>query len=165
MIADQIWLASPLFCRGNLTEHAGELVGAGCASAGAVDAAEALKGKTDRSAFEQGAQGLEVAVAAGQILQVMNPAVNQVKINQFGAYQRTRRGRNVPDAVINGVHNYSEIVSCHNLKSISDACQDDGGGGACIKFRDAVEMVPPKINPDGGDVWQNRRDRTSRNIS
>ena len=71
-----------------MAEDAGELVGAGGAAAGAVDAAEALEGKIDGLALKQGAEGLEVAVAAAHVLEVVDFTVYDIEIDKLGAHQR-----------------------------------------------------------------------------
>ncbi len=92
------------FAAGHLPEHAGELVGAGGAAAGAIDTAQALDCKAHRGAFKQSSKGLQVAVATGKVFKVVDTPVHQVEIYQLGAYQRAGSGRNMADTVLDGIN-------------------------------------------------------------
>ena len=95
------------------SKHPRELVGTGRTPAGAVDAPQTLKGKLHRSALQKRTERLKVAVAASQIFKIVDLAVDQVEVYQLGTDQPARCGGDMPDAVLFGIDNYSEIVTFH----------------------------------------------------
>ena len=76
-------------CPKGLVEHfpqdARQLVGARSAPAFAVDAGEAREGEVHGLALQQGAERLEVAVAAAGVAEVADGAVDQVEVDLVGA--------------------------------------------------------------------------------
>ena len=107
---------------GDLAEDAGELVGAGGAAAGAVDAGEALQGEFHGGILQKGAERLQVAVAAAKLMKVVDTAVYEVEIYEFRAHQGARCRRDVPHTVLDGIHHYLKIVSFHIVILFSGAC-------------------------------------------
>lgn len=99
-----VCIAQKLILPGDLAEDTGELIGTGGTAPGAVDAAQAFDGKVGCGSLKKRPEGLEVAVAAGQILKVMDTPVNQVEIYQLGAYQPTGSGRNMTDTILDGIN-------------------------------------------------------------
>ena len=75
------------------------LVGAGGAALLAVDARQAVQGEFHGLAFEQGAQRLQVAMAAGRVAEVPDGPVHEVEIDLAGTDEGRRNGRDVADAV------------------------------------------------------------------
>ena len=71
---------------GDLAEDAGELVGAGGAAAGAIDAGEALQGEFHGGTLQKCAERLQVAVAAAKVAKVVDTAVYEVEIYEFRAH-------------------------------------------------------------------------------
>ena len=93
----------------HLAQNARELVGAGSPALLAVDAREALQGEIHALTFQQGSQGLEVAVAPGNITEIVDLSVNQVEINLTGTNQGRRHGCNVTHPVHGAVAQYLDI--------------------------------------------------------
>ena len=93
----------------HLAQNARELVGAGGAALLAVDARETVQGEIHALTFQQGPEGLEVAVAAGDIAEVVDLSVNQVEINLTGTNQGRWHGRNMTHPVHGAVAQYLDI--------------------------------------------------------
>ena len=85
------------------------MVGARSAPAFAVDAREAVQGKVHRLAFQQGAEGLEVAVAAAGVAEVPDGPIDQVEIDLAGADEGRGHGRDVTDAIDDGIAQDQDI--------------------------------------------------------
>ena len=95
-------------------EDAGELVGAGGAAKGAVDSGEGGGSLSGIGPFEQAADGLEVAVAAADVAEVVDAAVGgQVEVYLLRADECRGFGGDVTHAASGAVADDFEVVSCH----------------------------------------------------
>lgn len=93
----------------HLAQNARELVGAGSPALLAVDTREAFQGEIHGLSFQQGPQGLEIAVAAGDVAEVVDLSVDEVEIDLTGTNQGRRHGRNVTHPVHGAVAQYLDV--------------------------------------------------------
>ena len=84
----------------------------------AVDTGQGLDCFTGVHTFQKSSDGLEVSVAAFDIVKVVYLSVNEVEINLRRAYQSARNRCYVPDTVRRFVRQYLEIITyshCSNF--------------------------------------------------
>ena len=95
-----------LCTREHCSKYPSELVGTSGAAAVTVHAGEDIDYTLRFHPFQQSADRLQVSIAPAHILDIVQFAVNNVKINLLRANQRTRHRSNVPHPVHNGVAYY-----------------------------------------------------------
>ena len=87
----------------NGPQNARKLVGAGGPTLLAVDAREAGEREFRGLAFQQGAERLEVAVAASSVAEVADGSVHEVEVDLTGADESRGNGGDMADTVCRGV--------------------------------------------------------------
>ena len=94
-------------------QDAGELVGAGGPAGLAVHAVEGAGGLRGVHPFEQPADRLEIAVAAADVTDVVQPSVDDVEIDLLGTDEAAGLGGDMAHAIRDGVAEDLEVVSDH----------------------------------------------------
>lgn len=77
----------------------------------AVDPREDIHGFFSLHPLQKPSDRLKVSVTAFDVMEVVDLAVNEVKVYLRRAYNRTRNRRYVPDTIRRFVRQYFEIVS------------------------------------------------------
>ena len=95
----------------HLSDYSGQLVSARCAASMTIYAIKNFHGFLCGHAFKKAAYSLQVAVAAAQILDIVQIAILEVEINLLGTYHCARHGSYMTDSIFLTVRHDSVIFS------------------------------------------------------